>query len=271
MVQIDILEDKCRQVRLEILETIVHVGKGHIGGALSSVDILVALYYGDILRFDPKKPNWEERDRFIFSKGHAGIALYVILADLGFFSKQQLKTFNKGGSFLAEHPDPRVPGIEVVSGSLGHGLNICAGMALAAKLDNNDNAFVALLGDGECYEGTVWEGAMFASHHRLNNLIAIVDRNQLTVLDKTENITRLEPFSEKWVSFGWDVTEIDGHDIKSILKAFDGFRQRKSKKPLLILANTTKGKGISFMENQVNCHHGVPNLEHLEKARKELE
>ena len=172
---------------------------------------------------------------------------------------------------MAEHPDLRVPGIEVVSGSLGHGLNISAGTALAAKLNNQDNVSVALLGDGECYEGTVWEGAMFASHHCLNNLIVIVDRNQLAVLDKTENITRLEPFADKWVSFGWDLTEIDGHNIKSILKAFDRFRQRNSKKPLLILANTIKGKGISFMEDQVNWHHGVPNLEHLELARKELE
>jgi len=265
-----ILENKSKEIRRRIVETIVHAGKGHIGGALSSVDLLVTLYYGDILRFDPKKPDWEKRDRFIFSKGHAGIALYVVLSDLGFFSKEELKNFNQGGSFLAEHPDPSCPGIEVVSGSLGHGLNICAGMALAAKLDKKDYASIALLGDGECYEGTVWEAAMFASHHGLNNLIAIIDRNQLAILDKTENITRLEPFAEKWISFGWEVKEIDGHEIKDIEQSLVGFRSRNSNKPLVIIANTIKGKGISFMENQVKWHHGVPNREHLETALKEL-
>ena len=265
------LEQKSRQLRLEIIETIVNAGKGHIGGALSCIDLLVSLFHGNILRFDPERPNWEERDRFIFSKGHAGIALFVVLADLGFFSKEKLNSFNKGGSFLAEHPDKRVPGIEVVSGSLGHGLNIGAGMALAAKLDKKDYRTVVLLGDGECWEGSVWEAAMFASHHELNNLTAIVDRNRLCVLDNTENVNRLESLDDKWRSFGWDVIEIDGHNTNQIINVFDGFRTWTSKSPKLILAATVKGKGISFMENEVKWHHGVPKAEHLEMARKELE
>jgi len=265
-----VLEKKARQIRLEILETIVHAGKGHIGGALSCVDLVVTLFYGNILRFNPKEPDMPSRDRFIFSKGHAGIALYVVLADLGFFSKEELKDFNKGGSRLAEHPDRRVPGVEIVSGSLGHGLNIGAGMALAAKMDNKEYSTIVLLGDGECYEGTVWEAAMFASHHELDNLVAIIDRNRLCVLDFTEKINKLEPLSEKWNSFGWEVIEIDGHSYKELLHVLGTHKNRISNKPLLVLANTIKGKGVSFMENKSEWHHGVPKPEQLKLARKEL-
>ena len=184
--------------------------------------------------------------------------------------KKTLNTYGENGSTLGQQLNYKTPGSEYNTGSLGHVTGIGTGICLAAKLDKKDYACIALLGDGECYEGTVWEAAMFASHHGLNNLTAIIDRNKLATLDKTENINRLEPFAEKWISFGWEVKEVDGHVIKDIAQSLAGFRNRNSNKPLVIIANTIKGKGISFMENQVKWHHGVPNREHLETALKEL-
>jgi len=266
------LEDKSKNIRLKIFETIIEAGKGHLGGALSCVDLIVTLYYGKILNFDPKNPKWNQRDRFLFSKGHAGLALYVLLADLGYFHEDELKSYNKGGGNIAEHPDTRLPGIEVVAGSLGHGIGIANGIALSSKLEKHKEDFYTyvLIGDGECNEGLIWESAMFASHHQLNNLITIVDRNKLSVLDYTENIINLEPFADKWKAFGWEVKEIDGHNISDILEALKNSKKRDSKKPLLILANTIKGKGISFMENKIKWHHGVPNKDEIDLALKEL-
>ena len=222
------------------------------------------------MKYDPSNPKWEERDRFILSKGHAGIALYAVLADLGFFPKEELDFLNKG-RLLAEHPDPRIPGIEVVSGSLGHGLSVGAGMALADKFDEKPRRTFVLMGDGECYEGSVWEAAMFASHHQLNNLCGIVDRNGLITHGTTESINKLEPFKDKWRAFGWDVIEVDGHDLKVLVSALQKFTRKTSGNPTLILANTVKGKGVSFMENQANWHHGGIDDKKLGIALLELE
>ena len=259
-------KSKSQETRLSILDTIYHSGKGHIGGAYSCTEILVALYYGGILKYDPKNPKWDQRDRFIISKGHAAIALYVILSDLGYFNKSELESFNNGG-IIGEHPDINIPGIEVNSGSLGHGLGIGSGMALAAKIDANNYRTFVLLGDGECNEGSVWEAAMFAAHHNLENLTAIVDRNGLCIHGTTEEINHLDPLDKKFESFGWHVESIDGHNINEIVSKV---KVNHSGKPKMIIANTVKGKGVSFMENVANWHHGGISDELYEQAKTEL-
>ena len=264
------LEDKALQIRLDILNAIKIAGKGHIGGSYSIVDILVTLYYGDIINFDFSNPEWEERDRFILSKGHAGVALYAVLADLGFFPKEEMNFLNNQ-KMLGEHPDQFIPGIEIISGSLGHGLPIAAGMALADKFDNkNDRKTFVVLGDGECYEGSVWEAANFAAHHKLNNLCAIIDRNTLITHGSTEDINALEPFKDKFISFGWYVYEIDGHNFNDLLNFFKSIPQNKIVKPIALIANTVKGKGVSFMENNAAWHHGGIDEEKFLIAEKEL-
>ena len=267
---IDKLERKANWVRNQVLEMIVSANKGHIGGAFSCTDILVTLYYGGILRSQPNNPNWSERDRFILSKGHSCVSLYAILADLGFFSISELNSFCQKGSMLGGHPDRNIPGIEADTGSLGHGLGIASGLALSAKIDKKDYMTVVLLGDGECYEGSVWEAAMFAGHHQLNNLVAIVDRNRQCVTDFTEDCVRMEPLDSKWKAFGWDVRTINGHSFRELLDNFKDFRCRKSAKPLAIISNTIKGKGVSFMEGKLPYHHSVPAGEDLKRARQEL-
>jgi len=263
------LKDKAKRTRQQILEMVVSANKGHIGGSLSCVEILVALYFGSILHYDPQIPNWEERDRFILSKGHGCAALYAVLARAGFFPISELATFCQEGSVLEGHPNRNIPGIEVNTGSLGHGLGIGAGLALSAKLDKKGFMTIVLLSDGECYEGSVWEAAMFASHHKLNNLVGIIDRNQQCVLDFTENCNKLEPLACKWQAFGWEVKDIDGHNFHEILNAFNGFRLRGGA-PLMIVANTIKGKGISFMEGKLKWHNSIPDSRESRIARKEL-
>lgn len=267
----DFLEQKARWVRRQIVEMVFSAKKGHIGGALSCTDILVSLFYGNILRYDPKDPGWPGRDRFIMSKGHSGIALYTILADLGFFPLSELATFCGNGTMLGGHPDRNIPGVEADSGSLGHGLGIGAGLALCAKMDHRDSRTVVLVGDGECYEGSVWEAAMFAGHHQLGNLSVIVDRNRQCVTDFTEDCVRLEPLAAKWDAFGWEVRSVDGHSCKEILKALQPIRNRRDGKPLAIIADTIKGRGISFMERQLHWHHGIPGPDELNRAMKELD
>lgn len=265
------LEERAKWLCQEILEMCGRAGTGHVSSAFSCVEIVTALYYGSILRFDPRNPTWEERDRFIISKGHSGIAVYPILADLGFLPKEELEKFAQGGGILGVHASRNIPGIEATTGSLGHGLGLGVGLAMAARMDRKLHMTVVLLGDGECYEGSVWEAAMFASHHHLNNLVAIVDRNNLCTIDFTENLVRLEPFWEKWVSFGWDAVTIDGHSFEGILAAFKDFRSRRSSNPLVIIANTVKGKGVSFMENVPLWHATTPSGKLLEKAKEELQ
>ena len=264
------LEKKAKWLRREVLEMCGRAGTGHVSSAFSCIEIMVALYYGGILRFDPQNPDWDERDRFIISKGHSGIAVYPILADLGFFAKEELERFCQANSFLGVHASKDIPGIEATTGSLGHGLGLATGIALAAKMDRKLYMTVVLLGDGECYEGAVWESAMFAAHHQLNNLVAIVDRNKLCTIDFTENFLRLNPLVDKWKAFGWHVISVPGHSIGVIGAALSSSRSRGSSKPVMIIANTTKGKGISFIENVPLWHAVCPIGEDLEKAKEEL-
>lgn len=264
------LNKKANWVRNQILEMGVRAGSGHVTSGFSCTELLVALYYGGIVRFDAKNPKWEGRDRFILSKAHSGIALYPILADLGFFSVSQLSKFTQKDSFLGIHSESNVPGIEAVTGSLGHGLGIGAGLALSAKIDKKSHLAIVLLGDGECYEGSVWEAAMFAGHHELNNLIAIIDRNRMGVLDFTESSLCLDPLEDKWRSFGWDVSVINGHSFSEIFLALKNIRKRKSNKPYMVVAKTIKGKGVSFMENKRLWHYRVPTGKEIELASREL-
>jgi len=265
---ISVLEAKAKWVRQQALEMVARSGKGHIGGSFSCAEILVSLYYDGILRYDPKNPDWEDRDRFILSKGHACPALYPILADVGYFPLSDLDTYCQEGSIFEGHANGKVPGIELTTGSLGHGLGIGVGLALAAKLDDKKYRTFVLLGDGECYEGSVWEAANFASHHKLDNLIAIVDRNQQCVLDFTEDCNKLEPFAQKWGAFGWHYLCIDGHSYHALNTALQIVHI--TDKPLVIIANTIKGKGVSFMEKNLIWHHQIPNEEELQQARGEL-
>ncbi len=264
------LTKKANWVRAQILEMIVLAGKGHIGGAFSCTDILVALYYGDILRFKASNRNWDGRDRFILSKGHSCAALYVILADLGYFPISELRNYQKEGCILGGHPDRKIPGIEADTGSLGHGLGIGAGLALSAKMDKKNFMTVVLLGDGECYEGSVWEAASFASHHKLNNLIGVVDKNGLCSTDFIKDCVEIAPLEDKWKAFGWEVINVNGHSFDELLSVFSNFRSRKSAKPLMIIASTVKGKGVSFMEGNPDWHHAVPKGEQVKIAKSEL-
>jgi len=267
---IDFLEKKAAKIRSTILEATVKAGNGHIGGSFSCVDILVALYHGKILNINLNNCNDPNRDRFILSKGHAGIALYSILADAGFITKEDLFTYGENDTALAEHPDRRINGIEADTGSLGHGLGIGVGIALSGKIDKSNFKTVVLLGDGECNEGSVWEALMFAAHHQLSNLIAIIDRNRQMILGDTEEQLALEPLDKKFKSFGWEVKEIDGHSFDELLGVLLTTDVIGSQKPLAIIANTVKGKGVSFMENITKWHHGVPSGEELKVAQKEL-
>ncbi len=261
---------KAKYLRQQAFEMVIKAGKGHLGGSLSCTEILVTLYYGGILRFDARKPSWEGRDRFIMSKGHANNVLYAVLADLGFFPISELSNYSQDGSMLGGHCDKQVPGVEITSGSLGHGLGIASGLALAAKLDKKDYLVFVMMGDGECQEGSIWEGAMFAGHHGLNRLIGIVDRNHLGSEDFTENTCRLEPLSDKWKAFGWEVRYVDGHSIDRIMEALSDCRVRQSAKPLVLIADTIKGKGITSLENTPKSHHTVPKGDEVNKAREDL-
>ncbi|HPG00736.1 MAG TPA: transketolase [Kiritimatiellia bacterium] len=257
-------------VRRQVLEMIVSAGHGHIGGSLSCTDILVALYRGGILRVKSDDPAWPERDRFIMSKGHSSEALYAVLARSGFIPVEELATYGKDGSRLGGHVDRSIPGIEVSTGSLGQGLGIGAGMALAARRLGQKHMTFVLMGDGECYEGSVWEAAQFAAQHRLFNLVAIVDRNRQITLDDTEVCNRQEPFADKWRAFGWEPREVDGHSFSELLQAFGGVRDRIGKAPLVVIARTIKGRGVSFMEREIGWHHGVPKGERVNQARQDL-
>lgn len=264
------LEKKARWVRNQVLEMCVVAGAGHVAPAFSCTDILVALYQGGILRVNPHDLAQEDRDRFILSKGHACTPLYAVLADMGYFPLSDLKNHCQPGTCLGGHADSDIPGVEVSTGSLGHGLSIGAGLALAAKMDDKDYMTVVLMSDGECQEGSSWEAAMFASHHRLDNLVAIVDRNRLQAIDFTEKVLALEPLRQKWEAFGWEVRITDGHSYDSILSTLGDIRSRNSGKPLVVIALTTKGKGVSFMENNIIWQFRIPVGDELEQARKEL-
>jgi len=252
------------------LVEMTYLGKSsHIGSALSIVDLLAVLYRR-ILKVDPKKPNWENRDRFILSKGHAGAAVYAILAECDFFEKDILKTHCQNGSQLSGHVSSHhVPGIDVSTGSLGHGLSIGAGMAYDAKLKNKKHRVFVLMSDGDCQEGSSWEAALFSSQHKLDNLIVIVDYNKLQALGRVKDILNLEPFVNKWEAFGWAVQEIEGHDHEAIYASLSNLPFQTSK-PTCIIAHTVKGKGISFMEDNLVWHYRSPRDDDYKKAIEEL-
>lgn len=264
------LEKKANYIRNLVLDMCVKAGTGHVTSSFSCVELLVALHYGKILRYKPDDPKWDARDRFILSKGQASPLLYAVLADLGFFPKKELKKFAQSDGIFGVHLQHDVPGVEITTGSLGHGLGIAAGMALAAKMDGKSYKVFTLLGDGECYEGSIWETVMFAAHHKLNNLLAIVDRNWLCVTGFTEQIVRLSPLDEKFRGFGWEAITINGHSFKEIFSALDRFRSKRPNKPLAIIAHTIKGKGVSFMENQPLWHGMAPKGEQAKLAKIEL-
>ena len=263
------LEEKAKELRRQIVKTICNGGGGHIPATLSIVEILAVLY-NKILNIDPENPNDPLRDRFILSKGHAGVGLYAILADRGFFEKQHLETFGKRGTILGGHPDMyKVPGVEASTGALGHGFPFGVGMALAGKLDNKNYRVFVLLGDGECQEGTIWEAALFAPQHKLDNVVAIIDFNKYQALDKLDDIVSLEPLADKWRAFGWEVREVDGHNIAELTDLFNSVPFVPGK-PNLIIAHTIKGKGVSFMENVPIWHFRLPNEGEKETICREM-
>jgi len=266
---LDALHERARIIRRHIVEMLHESASGHPGGSLSTVEVITALYFGGFLRFDPARPLWDDRDRFILSKGHGVPAQYAALAESGFFPIEELSTLRKIDSRLQGHPVlGATPGIEASTGSLGQGLSIGLGMALAARLDSKDFRVVVMLGDGECQEGQVWEAAMAAGEHKPSNFIAIVDYNKFQLDGAIVDIMGLEPFAAKWESFGWRTREIDGHDISEVLDALawaDALDE-----PACIIAHTIKGKGVSFMEGD-NAYHGVaPNEDELARALGEL-
>ncbi|MBN1248649.1 MAG: transketolase [Anaerolineae bacterium] len=268
------LRRKATEIRKRNLRMIFDAHHGHTGGDLSAADILTVLYFGDVLSVDPDAPEHPERDRFYMSKGHSSGLLYTTLAFAGFFPKAELSTYMQPLSRLSGHPSTHVPGVEANTGALGHGLPMAVGSALAAKLDavagcRLRRAFV-LTGDGELQEGSNWEAAMIAAHHGLDNLVCIIDRNGIQMMDRTERITSLEPLADKWRAFGWAVREVDGHDHAALLATFAALPFAAGQ-PNLVLANTCKGRGVSFIENRAAWHHRVPTEAELTAALAELD
>ncbi len=263
------LREESRRLRRDIISMIAEAQSGHPGGSLSAVDVLAVLYF-KVLRHRPAEPDWPDRDRFILSKGHGAPALYAALARSGYFSSDHLKTLRRLGSPLQGHPEKgKLPGVEASTGSLGQGVSIGAGMALAGRMDHRDYRVYVLMGDGEANEGQVWEAAMFAACYRLDRLVVILDCNRQQLDGWTRDILDIEPLAEKWRAFGWHVCDIDGHDIAQVMEAFDAAHHTVGK-PTLILARTVKGKGVSFMENNIEFHGAAPTAEQQAIALAEL-
>ena len=263
------LQDLARELRLTVIDVMAWSGGAHVGGSLSIIDILTILYF-KYLKIDPANPKWEDRDRFILSKGHAAAGYIPVLAKRGYFPEETLKTFNHFGSPFAMHPDcNKVIGCDASAGSLGHGLSMAVGLGLGARYLKKEWKTVCLMGDGECGEGSIWEAAMSASHFKLGNVIGIVDRNRLMIDGKTEDVMALEPFTDMWRAFGWDVVEIDGHDFDQLDEALTR-AWAATEQPVLILANTIKGKGVDFMENNVVYHYASADSELCAKAKASI-
>jgi len=259
------LQEKARQLRVDIVKALHKSQSGHTGGSLSAIDMVTALYF-HTMRHNPADPAWPERDRFVLCKGHAAPALYVALAEAGYFPKEDLMTLRRLGSHLQGHPDSKqTPGVEVCTGSLGQGLSMANGMALGLRLDGSSSRVYALLGDGELQEGQVWEAAMAAGHYRLDNLCALVDVNRLQIDGEVAKVMAVEPVTDKFRAFGWNVIDIDGHDMGAILGALEQAAAAKGK-PTAIVARTVKGKGVSFFENKASYHGVAPSDEELPKA-----
>ena len=269
MKDISFLKEKAKEIRKSIVSMITEAKSGHPGGSLSATDILTTLYFSE-MNVDPADPKMEGRDRFVLSKGHAAPAIYATLAEKGYFSKDELMTLRKFGSRLQGHPDmKKLPGIEISTGSLGQGLSVANGMALNAKIFDENYRTYVVLGDGEIQEGQIWEAAMTAAHYKLDNLCAFLDSNNLQIDGNVSEIMGVEPLDKKWEAFGWNVIKIDGHDFEQILSALDKARECKDK-PTMVIAKTIKGKGVSFMENVCGFHGVAPRLEELERALAEL-
>lgn len=263
------LKEVAKRLRRHVITMTATAGSGHPGGSLSAADIITALYFG-VLRHNPKDPQWSDRDRFILSKGHAAPVLYAALAEAEYFSVSELPTLRKLDSPLQGHTDSKfTPGVEMSAGSLGMGLSFAVGVALAARLDSRAYRTYALLSDGECEEGQTWEAALSAAHFKLDNLTAIVDYNGIQLSGWTRDIMNLEPFAQKWQAFGWHTIDTDGHDFEQILPAYRGAQEMKGR-PTVIIARTIKGKGVSFMENNVAFHGKAPTREEAERALREL-
>ena len=260
---------QAEKIRKRVVEMIFSSKSGHIGGSLSSVDIETALYF-HVMNIDPENSKREDRDRFILSKGHSVEALYSVLAARGFIEDAVLDTYGQFNSILEGHPTKKVSGVEHNSGALGHVLSVGVGIAIAAKMDNKTFHTFVLMGDGEQGEGSIYEAAMSASHYHLDNLVAIIDRNELQISGKTEEVMRLEPIRERWEVFGWEVFDVDGNDIKALVDVFDSL-DYSNKKPKIIIAHTIKGCGISFMERLASWHHGVVNEEQYKEAVVEID
>lgn len=263
------LEGVARRLRIEVLKMLNAARSGHTGGSLSALDILTILYFHR-MRHDPSNPRWEDRDRFVLSKGHAAPALYACLAEAGYFPREDLKSLRRLGSHLQGHPDMnKTPGVEVCTGSLGQGLSQAAGLALAARLAGKKSRVYALLGDGELQEGQVWEAAMAAAHYRLDNLCAVVDQNGLQIDGEVAKVMNVAPLGPKFLAFGWHVLEVDGHDLEAIERAFDDAEQTRGQ-PTMIIARTVKGKGVPFFEHKASYHGVPPSDEELERALEHL-
>ena len=263
------LQELAKRLRHRVLDMINRARSAHIGTSFSMVELLTVLY-GGVLRVDPKRPDWPERDRFILSKGHGCVALYAVLAERGFFPEEWLDNFYQNGSPLVGHvTHSHVPGVEVSTGSLGHGLSLACGMALAAKRDGKEHRTFVLLSDGECDEGSTWEAMLFAGHHRLDNLVAIVDYNKIQSLGRVEEVLDLEPMAAKWDALRWAVREINGHDFDQINEALKAL-PFESGKPSCVIAHTVKGKGVSFMEDDLLWHYRAPDAEEYRRAAEQL-
>ena len=266
---LDLIREKAKVIRRAALKMVFEAQLGHPGGDMSVSDILATLYFG-VLRYDPNEPNAPERDRFVMSKGHCTGAFYAVLAEAGYFPKSELSTYLGPLSRLNGHPNRNyLPGVETNTGPLGHGVPVAVGMAVAAQISGAGYRVFVVTGDGELQEGSNWEAAMFAGHRGLANLTLIVDRNRLQQGDRTEDTNRLEPLADKWRAFGWDVAEVDGHDHAVLLKTIGG-RASGRTRPLCVIAHTTKGRGVSFMEDEVHWHHGVLNRSQFDTAIAEL-
>ncbi len=265
------LEKKVHELRMLTLDTTKWAGSGHIGGGMSALDVMTVLYH-KYMKIDVQNPKWEDRDRFILSKGHVGIAYAPLLCDLGFNDKEMLKTFNLSNSKMGMHLDSnKIVGVDASTGSLGHGMSIAVGTALAAKVTGKDYKTYVLLGDGECDEGSNWEAAMSAAHYKTTNMISFVDRNKCMIDGRTEDVMRLEPLADKWASFGFEVKVIDGNNIKEICEAIDEALANTSDKPYMIILDTIKGCGIDYMEDNYTWHYGAIDEDNYNKAKASLE
>ncbi|MBI4845364.1 MAG: transketolase [Candidatus Omnitrophica bacterium] len=262
------LGEKAKQMRRSIIKMLEKAGSGHPGGSLSSTDIVTCLFF-NVMKHDPRNPKWPDRDRFHLSKGHCAPIIYSVLAESGYFPKEELNHLRKLGALLQGHPDVNIPGIDVASGSLGQGLSVALGMALAGKMDKKEYRVYCLLGDGEIQEGNIWEAAMACAHYKVDNICAVLDFNGFQIDGRVSDVMAIDPVVEKWKSFGWNVISIDGHDIEQILAAFAQARKIKGK-PTIIIAKTIKGKDVSFMENVVDFHGRAPTKEEALIALKEL-